>query len=230
MTPYGGQQRCKQIIDKPGLTGCYVTKVVIIANSELPSLELCVDLIEKSDFVIACDGGLSHCINNNFDIDFLVGDLDSVSKQELEVIEQQNVEIIKLEEQQTNDLSKAIEYSKKFNVSRIDIVGVDGGDYAHQMANYFALLEHEVDAYLHLKDYVVTTITKSKPFSSSIDSAMGFSLFSIGESEGVNITGAKWELKDKKLSSSSLGLHNESSGNIVNIDCKSGNLIIFISR
>ena len=207
-----------------------MTKLVIIANSAMPNLDLCHKLIQNSDLVIACDGGFTHCITNGFKCDILIGDLDSISKQQLATAAQQNIEIIKLDNQHNNDLSKALHYAKELNPSKIDIIGVDGGDYAHQMANYLALLEHDVDASLQLTDCVVKSVTHLNPLHYSIDSKSGFSVFSIGISKGVNISGAKWELSDQQITPSSLGLHNESRGNLLKISCQSGALIVFIDR
>ena len=204
-------------------------RVLIVANSELPKRQICTKLVEDSDYVIACDGGLTTCFSNDYPIDLIIGDLDSITEDDLSKARMNGIEILKIEDQECNDLSKAIAHAEKMSAQRVDIIGVQGGQSDHQMANYFAILENEINAFIHLDDCMVTTVCKSRPFVHSIEFKRQFSVFSIGISKGVKISGSNWTLDDGDLKPSSKGLHNFTTGNKLEISCEDGMMLIFLN-
>ena len=135
-----------------------MSRVLIIGNTNQKYLPKWHELIQSADTIIACDGAIADCYESQISVDFLIGDLDSITKQDLARAEQDKLQIIKVDEQQSNDLSKALRFCQNLSVNKIDIIGVDGGKSDHQMANYFALLEHDLPVTLHLNDAIVSQI------------------------------------------------------------------------
>ena len=207
-----------------------MSKILIIGNARPEDLAKWSELIEKSDLIIACDGAMKNCAESSVAVDFLIGDMDSISEETLQYAESKNTEIIKILDQQNNDLSKAISFAQNLSPQSIDIIGVDGGRSDHQFANYFSLLECQVDTTLHLDDCKVIPVNKSNPTIRSIELEKEFSVFSIGQSFGVNLSGGKWELNDAELSPSSVGLHNVAVADNLIINCSDGNLLVFVNR
>ena len=207
-----------------------MSKILIIGNARPEDLAKWSELIEKSDLIIACDGAMKNCAESSVAVDFLIGDMDSISEETLQYAESKNTEIIKILDQQNNDLSKAISFAQNLSPQSIDILGVDGGRSDHQFANYFSLLECQVDTTLHLDDCKVIPVNKSNPMIRSIELEKEFSVFSIGQSFGVNLSGGKWELNDAELSPSSVGLHNVAVADNLIINCSDGNLLVFVNR
>ena len=207
-----------------------MSKILIIGNARPEDLAKWSELIEKSDLIIACDGAMKNCAESSVAVDFLIGDMDSISKETLQYAESKNTEIIKILDQQNNDLSKAISFAQNLSPQCIDIIGVDGGRSDHQFANYFSLFECQVDTTLHLDDCKVIPVNKSNPMIRSIELEKEFSVFSIGQSFGVNLSGGKWELNDAELSPSSVGLHNVAVADNLIINCSDGNLLVFVNR
>ena len=41
-------------------------------------------LIENSDIIIACDGAINRCIEQQINVDYLIGDMDSITQEILE--------------------------------------------------------------------------------------------------------------------------------------------------
>ena len=200
--------------------------MLIIGNARPEDLAKWSELIEKSDLIIACDGAMKNCAESSIAVDFLIGDMDSISDETLQYAESKNTEIIKILDQQNNDLSKAISFAQNLSPQSIDIIGVDGGRSDHQFANYFSLFECQVDTTLHLDDCKVIPVNKSNPMIRSIELEKEFSVFSIGQSFGVNLSGGKWELNDAELSPSSVGLHNVAVADNLIINCSDGNLLV----
>ena len=207
-----------------------MSKILIIGNARPEDLAKWSELIEKSDLIIACDGAMKNCAESSVAVDFLIGDMDSISKETLQYAESKNTEIIKILDQQNNDLSKAISFAQNLSPQSIDIIGVDGGRSDHQFANYFSLFECQVDTTLHLDDCKVIPVNKSNPMIRSIELEKEFSVFSIGQSFGVNLSGGKWELNDAELSPSSVGLHNVAVADNLIVNCSDGNLLVFVNR
>ena len=207
-----------------------MSKILIIGNARPEDLAKWSELIEKSDLIIACDGAMKNCAESSVAVDFLIGDMDSISDETLQYAESKNTEIIKILDQQNNDLSKAISFAQNLSPQSIDIIGVDGGRSDHQFANYFSLFECQVDTTLHLDDCKVIPVNKSNPMIRSIELEKEFSVFSIGQSFGVNLSGGKWELNDAELSPSSVGVHNVAVADNLIINCSDGNLLVFVNR
>ena len=207
-----------------------MSKILIIGNARPEDLAKWSELIEKSDLIIACDGAMKNCAESSVAVDFLIGDMDSISDETLQYAESKNTEIIKILDQQNNDLSKAISFAQNLSPQSIDIIGVDGGRSDHQFANYFSLFDCQVDTTLHLDDCKVIPVNKSNPMIRSIELEKEFSVFSIGQSFGVNLSGGKWELNDAELSPSSVGLHNVAVADNLIINCSDGNLLVFVNR
>ena len=98
-----------------------MSKVLIIGNAKQKFLAKWQQLIQSADTIIACDGAISDCYAHDIAVDFLIGDLDSITKQDLAKAEQDNIQIIKVDEQQSNDLSKALKFCQDHNLSLIHI-------------------------------------------------------------------------------------------------------------
>jgi thiamine pyrophosphokinase len=231
MTPVGGQQTSIiTVLTNLDYLPQIMSRVLIIGNTNQKYLPKWHELIQSADTIIACDGAIADCYESQISVDFLIGDLDSITKQDLARAEQDKLQIIKVDEQQSNDLSKALRFCQNLSVNKIDIIGVDGGKSDHQMANYFALLEHDLPVTLHLNDAIVIAVSKSNPLHYKSNPGVSFSLFSIGETAKVTIKGAKWELNNHDMSPSTMGLHNITAEEFLSINCENGSLLVFIDR
>ena len=207
-----------------------MTRVLIIGNARPENLTKWSETIQQSDLIIACDGALGNCIDHQIVVDYLIGDMDSVDQVMLDYARVNNIEIVKIQDQQNNDLTKAIQFAQNLSAQSIDIIGIDGGRPEHQFANYMSLFEHSKNTKMHLDDSVVIAINKSQPLHYSIEIGTTFSVFSIGESKAVNLAGGKWSLDSVDLDSSSKGLHNIAVETDIRLSCASGKLLIFIDR
>ena len=226
----GSNKNSERIIDKPRHIRRHVTNIVIIGNARDENLSKWNHLMEISDIIIACDGAMKNCIEQHIAVDYLIGDMDSINEEILNQSICSSVEIIENFDQGNNDLTKAILFAHKLEAKAIDIIGVDGGKSDHQFCNYMSLVECQTTARIHLDDCTVSVITKNSSKYHSIEPGTSFSLFSLGTCLGVNLAGAKWELNNSKLTSSSNGLHNIATSEKLAITCESGDLLLFINR
>jgi|TARA_B000000609_G_scaffold100520_1_gene76879 thiamine pyrophosphokinase len=206
-----------------------MVRVLIIGNSDLPERNLVNDLIDSSDKIIACDGAVERCLDASINVDYVVGDMDSLENTTLAELSKMGIEVQKLDDQNNNDLQKAINFSSEIGADRINIIGVEGGSNQHQFASYWCLFETEVECYIHLSDSIVSMV-KNGRVKLSIEKEKEFSIFAIGDCDGVNVSGGKWQLSNEKLTPNSRGLHNLANDETITISCNNGMLLVFRSR
>ena len=119
---------------------------VIVGNGQFPKKEYPLYLLESADYVICCDGALDtylrHFRGRNLRRpDVVVGDMDSLSEKTAERFRDIAV---KIDEQETNDQSKAFHYILEHfpDVDTIHILGATGKREDHTIGNLSLLMEY----------------------------------------------------------------------------------------
>lgn len=118
----------------------------IVGNGQFPKKEYPLYLLESADYVVCCDGALDtylrHFRNRTLRRpDVVIGDMDSLSKKAAAKFSDIAVRI---EEQETNDQSKAFHYILEHfpNVDTIHILGATGKREDHTIGNLSLLMEY----------------------------------------------------------------------------------------
>ena len=204
---------------------------LIIANGHWPEEEIWRPLMKKADHVVACDGATYQCLENQVKMQTVIGDMDSLSTEiQTQIQSDSNVQFLRQEGQDENDLAKALKWANSCGASSIEVIGIEGGDLAHQFAAVLALCEVSVNARLHTSQSTIQLLQKEGYKNCSIEKNTLFSLFSIGGVQGINITGAKWNLMDEVLQPGTQGLHNQTLDECLKINFTSGQLLLFLDR
>ena len=119
---------------------------VIVGNGQFPKKEYPLYLLESADYVVCCDGALDtylrHFRGRNLRRpDVVVGDMDSLSEKTAERFRDIAV---KIDEQETNDQSKAFHYILEHfpDVDTIHILGATGKREDHTIGNLSLLMEY----------------------------------------------------------------------------------------
>ena len=119
---------------------------VIVGNGQFPKKEYPLYLLESADYVVCCDGALDtylrHFSGRNLRRpDVVVGDMDSLSKKTAERFRDIAV---KIDEQETNDQSKAFHYILEHfpDVDTFHILGATGKREDHTIGNLSLLMEY----------------------------------------------------------------------------------------
>ncbi|MDY4573231.1 MAG: thiamine diphosphokinase [Candidatus Cryptobacteroides sp.] len=119
---------------------------VIVGNGQFPKKEYPLYLLESADYVVCCDGALDtylrHFSGRNLRRpDVVVGDMDSLSKKTAERFRDIAV---KIDEQETNDQSKAFHYILEHfpDVDTIHILSATGKREDHTIGNLSLLMEY----------------------------------------------------------------------------------------
>ncbi len=179
----------------------------------------------KEDLIIAADAGYDRLISLQITPDLTVGDFDSRGRAPEEG------PVVKLPRiKDDTDLGAAVKIGLERGFLDFRIFGGTGGRFDHTMAN-IQLLAHIAEeggrGFLYGKGMVMTVIHNGAISLGPAESGT-VSVFSLSDrSEGVNISGLFYELKDGVLTNTfSLGVSNEFIGEKAGISVRKGFLLV----
>ena len=112
-------------------------EVVILAEGDYPTHKLPLSILTQCDKVICCDGAANTYINMGKMPMATIGDGDSINE-ELK----NKLNFIFVPDQETNDLTKAINYAKDLGYKNIAILGATGKRECHTIGNISLLMEY----------------------------------------------------------------------------------------
>ena len=119
-----------------------VKTVAIVCNGQFPRREYPLYLLRSADAVVCCDGALSALEKRGIVPDVVIGDMDSVCGRALKRFPGK---VVRVEEQETNDLSKAFRYMMEHyaDVASVHILAATGFREDHTLGNLGLLMEFE---------------------------------------------------------------------------------------
>jgi thiamine pyrophosphokinase len=111
-------------------------RAVIFANGELERPDAAAALMRPDDFILAADGGLQHVRSLGLKPHLLVGDLDSVTQEDLDWLDAQGVEVLKFPvDKDFTDLELAMQTAQERGFKEIMLVAALGGRMDQTQAN-----------------------------------------------------------------------------------------------
>ena len=200
-------------------------KVLIVANGEAPEDGLMKQLAMESAFVVAADGGSATAFSADITPDFIVGDLDSLPSSDFP-----DDRVVRLADQSTTDLEKAIEFCIERGATEVSIVGAGGRRADHALGNLsvLVLFRDRVDVRIIDDLFEISVVNGTAEVSGSKGTVV--SLIALGPCEGVTTEGLRWKLLNDSLTFNPRGIHNELLGHSGRVTVRSGDLILFQSR
>ncbi len=195
---------------------------VIIANGEFPTHASPLSCIYNASEIICLDGALTLCLDNKIIPSAIVGDGDSTST----TLKEQYAHLFHLyTEQETNDLTKAVNYCVRKGIKNIKIVAATGKREDHTLGNISLLLEYMSTVNVEMiTDYgVFTPIHKPTEFKSAIGQQV--SIFNI-DHKPITSHNLKYPLNEFLLDNLWKGTLNESLGDTFTIKTE-GKTIVY---
>ncbi len=197
---------------------------LILADGSFPVHKIPLGYLEDKQFIVCCDGSVGNLVAAGFQPDAIVGDMDSISP---ELRDKFSDRIFIDENQDTNDLTKAVEWCRAMNYKDIVILGGTGKREDHTLGNISLLIE-----YVEYMNVIMVTDTGTiRPFleSTSINSFPGqqVSIFSIDPDIKVTSNGLKYPLNHTKISNWWCATLNESLGDSFSLEFN-GRLLIYL--
>ncbi|WP_436415561.1 thiamine diphosphokinase [Petrimonas sp.] len=198
------------------------SSAVIVANGRYPSHERPLSAIANASYLVCCDGAANHFIELGGIPDAIVGDCDSISEENKIRFADR---LFPNTEQETNDLTKAVQFCAENGRTDITIVGGTGMREDHTIGNISLLADYEAVANVKmLTNYgVFTPISSNTTFKSFAGEKV--SLFAIGQ-KPVTTTGLKYPIQNRILTNWWQGTLNESLGDSFTIETR-GRIIVF---
>jgi thiamine pyrophosphokinase len=195
---------------------------VIIANGRFPTHPTPLSYIERASFIVCCDGAANEFIEIGGKPNAIVGDCDSISKENIvrfaDILYPNN-------DQETNDLTKSVQFCVDKGIKDITIVGGTGKREDHTLGNISLLAE-----YVHIANVIMATnwgvftpINTTTQFKSFIGEQV--SIFSIDHTR-VSSQNLKYPLSNRILSNWWEGSLNESLDESFTIQT-AGRIIVF---
>lgn len=181
---------------------------VIIAKGDFPTHSQPLFYINNADGIICLDGALETCLEHNITPDAVVGDGDSIPSD----LRKEYAHLLHIySDQETNDLTKAVNYCIKNGFLTIKVVAATGKREDHTMGNISLLLEYMSDCTIEMiTDYgIFTPISTTTKFSSMAGQQV--SIFNFDKSP-ITSHNLKYPLNEYVLDNLWKGTLNESLG------------------
>ena len=172
-------------------------KIVILANGLFPSGRQALELLEAAELLICCDGAADKLVGFGMSPHVIIGDMDSVSD---DVKELYASIMIPSDDQESNDLTKAVHYCIEKGYPSVSILGATGLREDHTLGNISLMMEYypRIEVQI-ISDFGMFYLVRS---GEQVQSFIGekISFFSIDNRVCVSSTGLLYPLKDLCLS------------------------------
>ncbi|PIE64102.1 MAG: thiamine diphosphokinase [Desulfobacterales bacterium] len=188
---------------------------VLLANGSYTSSPETIHRLKQADLVIAVDGGANQY--NEFGIvpDIIVGDLDSISPENLAQLEQnRKTKIIRYPRRKNaTDLELALDLALKKGASCLWIEGGLGGRWDMSLANIMlaaAPRYRAVDIFLGDDTCIIRILHSGKKYNLTLQKGQLVSLLPLcGDVSGITLKGFEYPLEDATITfGSSRGVSN----------------------
>ncbi|MCL2651938.1 MAG: thiamine diphosphokinase [Candidatus Azobacteroides sp.] len=199
-------------------------RTVILANGAFPKHKIPLEFLFKAEQIVCCDGAAQNLLNAGLSPDYIIGDMDSVSE---EIKNRFASIILHLSEQETNDLTKAVNFCMENNWTEITILGATGKREDHTLGNLSLLTDYAEKANVQLltDDGVFTPLLKSDALESYHGEQI--SIFSLETDTVFTFHNLLYPVHDRKLTSWWQGTLNEAVGNCFTISIDRGKALVF---
>ena len=184
-------------------------QIVILANGRFPETSHGLDLLRSAGVVICCDGAADKLLAFGMTPHVIVGDLDSISDR---VRDQYASILVHSGDQDSNDLTKAVQYCAEQGYASVSILGATGLREDHTLGNISLMLEYAPRMEVRIiSDYGVFFLVRS---GEVIPSEPGgkISIFSTDRRTVVSSRGLKYPLDNLQLSNWYTASLNEATG------------------
>lgn len=204
-------------------------KCIILANGKAPQKKVLSYLKNKNYSLLICaDGGANHAYKLKLIPDFIIGDLDSISKKTLEHYRYKS-KIIKLSRQNDTDVEKALKLAIKSGCGEAILLGVTGDRLDHTFCNLGIVIKFfkRIKCIIIAENSILIPLTGRNLIKSIPGETM--SVYGFDKRTKITSSGLKYPLKKTALPfGEKESTSNESTSSEVSLIVNGG--IIFLIR
>ena len=179
---------------------------VLMANGKYPKHTKPLKILNSANTVICTDGSANSLLQNEMVPQVIIGDLDSLN------IDEKSFDglLIQDSNQNNTDLEKALNWSIKYGIEEMSILGATGLREDHSIANLFIFAEYysKLDLTMVTNHFTITCHTGNKIFDSNRGQTV--SLFVVNPNTIITTGHLKYPMKNRCLRPSSKAISNES--------------------
>jgi thiamine pyrophosphokinase len=199
---------------------------VILADGDFPHGEIPLTILRNAARIICCDGAASSLVEAGYEPYAIVGDCDSVTSS---LAEKYADRLYRIEEQETNDLTKAVKWCSEHGYSDLVILGGTGKREDHTLGNISLLADYasQVNVRMVTDHGIFFPLTASGLFTAARGSQI--SVFSLNSATEITSKGLKYPLKAMKLTSWWQATLNETVDERFSLEFEGGPLILYIA-
>lgn len=183
---------------------------IVVANGSFPQATKSLELLKNAPVIIACDGAVKNLHERGYIPNAIVGDLDSIPPELLRIYADR---IHTVEDQEINDLTKAVRFAHASGYRKLLILGATGLREDHTLGNISLLLEYAplFEQIEMLSDYGrFIPVLKSTTLPSTPGQQISiFSMYPCGE---ITTEGLRWPITRRRLTAWWQGSLNEALG------------------
>jgi thiamine pyrophosphokinase len=198
---------------------------VILADGQFPAHPIPLAILRDAPMVICCDGAAQKLIGSGIRMpDYVVGDLDSLNQ---ELLDRLGDKVIRIESQDSNDLTKAFELALSLRSEKVVILGATGLREDHTLGNISLLVRYaeQADVLMYTDYGRFIAISETTTFPSHRGQQV--SIFSLTPNSPITYEGLKWDIKDRPLLSWWEGTLNEALGDRFTVKFEAGKVLVY---
>lgn len=203
-------------------------QAVIFLNGRIPGTKIIKKFIHKNTLIIAADGGANQIKELKISVNVIIGDMDSINEQNIEYYKRKKTEFIKVEDQNSTDFEKALNYCISKKIKDITVFGATGMRPDHTLNNFSILKRFYKKRNIELitEEFAVSYLPKR--FSFNYRTGETVSLVPMPITKGIKTEGLEFSLENETLEFGIReGALNKSNSDKVSISFKEGDLLIF---
>jgi len=199
--------------------------VIILANGRFPTASLPLGYLDNAERIVCCDGSVTGLADYGLEPWAIAGDLDSVPA---EMKEKYADRLFQSDDQETNDLTKAVKLCLVKGITDVVILGATGLREDHTLGNISLLADYAESLSVKMvTDYGIFIPLKS---GASVSSWPGqqISVFAIDKGTKISSAGLKYPLDKLELKNWWRGTLNECTGNNFTLTFNKGRILVFL--
>ena len=200
------------------------TPIILLANGSYPSHPNPVKKLHTAGSIICCDGAVNQLSEKGYIPHIIIGDLDSI---EPKYKNKYKDKLYHIDDQNENDLRKAIIWLNKQRIEHVTILGATGKREDHTIGNIFTILQFPMDFQCKIiSDFGTFTPIKNNTQLKSF-SGEKVSIFSVDPTIKISSNGLKYNINRKNINSLYSCTLNESVGDFFEINISQGCILVY---
>lgn len=198
---------------------------IILADGAFPQHSIPLAIMKTAERIVCCDGSAEKLLKYGIQPTYIVGDMDTLSDE----LKSRYDSIIHFNpDQETNDLTKAVQFCKSRGWNDITILGASGNREDHLLGNLSLLTDYAEDIRVQLlSDYgsFVPQLANEVEYESYPGEQI--SIFSLNPEIKFISKNLRYPLDNRKLTSWWQGTLNESDADSFSVKKDKGRVLIF---